>query len=215
MERKLNYLFCKNVYNIYILRHPEVENYEKNVFNGTIDVGLSLSGYKQANELFEFFKSKGVKRVYTSPLKRCMVVAEKFESICDIVVDNRLRERGFGIFESMSWEEIEKAYPEEAEAFLKSPFYYRPKGGESFYDVEQRVKDFMDAELKSLSVDVLIVAHGGVNRVFIANLLGIDRNFVLRISQDYACINHFLTDGDFVLVKLLNGKVCLSGSDNG
>lgn len=215
MEKKLNYLFCKNAYNIYVLRHPEVENHKENVFNGTIDVDLSLKGYEQTDELFEFFEGKGIKRVYTSPLKRCKVVAEKFEGICDVVVDNRLRERSFGVFESMSWEKIEKVYSDDAKAFLKDPFYYRPKGGESFYDVELRVKDFMDAELKSLSGDVLIVAHGGVNRVFIANFLGIDRNFVLRISQDYACINHFLTDGDFVLVKLLNGKVCLSGSGNG
>lgn len=215
MEKKLNYLFGKKTYNIYILRHPEVENWEKNVFNGTIDVDLSLNGYRQADELFEFFKSKGIGRVYTSPLKRCTVVAEKFKGLCDVRVDERLRERGFGVFESLSWEEIERAYPEEAKAFLKDPFYYRPKGGESFYDVELRVKGFIDGELETLENDVLIVAHGGVNRVFIAYFLGMERNFVLRISQDYACINHFLTDGDFVLVKLLNGRVCLGGSRNG
>lgn len=215
MEKKLNYLFCRKTYNIYVLRHPEVENCEENVFNGSIDVDLSSKGYKQADELFEFFKSKEIRRVYTSPLKRCMMVAEKFKDICDVRIDGRLRERGFGIFESMSWGDIERAYPEEAEAFLKDPFYYRPTGGESFYDVELRVKDFISSELKKLEGDVLIVAHGGVNRVFIANFLGMERKFVLRISQDYACVNHFLTDGDFVLVKLLNGKVCLSGSRNG
>ncbi len=215
MEKKLNYLFVRKTFNIYIVRHPEVENYRKNVFNGTIDVDLSLNGYRQANELFGFFKNKGVKRVYTSPLKRCKIVAEKFKGVCDVKVDSRLRERGFGIFESLSWEEIEKIYPEEAKAFLKDPFYYRPRGGESFYDVELRVRDFIDSKLKKFNEDVLIVAHGGVNRVFIAHFLGMERNFVLRISQDYACINHFQTDGDFVLVKLLNGKVCLSGSNNG
>lgn len=214
MEKKLNYLSGKRTFNIYIVRHPEVENWRRNVFNGTIDVGLSENGYKQADELFEFFKGKGIKCVYTSPLKRCMVVAEKFKGICDVRVDRRLRERSFGIFESMSWEEIEQAYPEEAKAFLRDPFYYRPKGGESFCDVELRVKDFIDSELKDLDGDVLIVSHGGVNRVFIAYLLGMERSFILRISQDYACVNHFLTDGDFVLVRLLNGKVCFSGSRN-
>ncbi len=215
MDKKLNYLFGKRTHNVYILRHPEVENYEKNVFNGTIDVGLSKRGYRQTDELFEFFKGRNISRVYSSPLKRCMVVAEKFKCLCDVRIDNRLRERGFGIFESLNWSEIEKIYPEQAKAFLEDPFYYKPEGGESFYNVELRVRNFIKKELNGFDRDVLIIAHGGVNRVFIANFLGMERNFVLRVSQDYACINHFQTDGDFILVKLLNGKVCLNGGGNG
>ncbi|WP_025209285.1 histidine phosphatase family protein [Hippea sp. KM1] len=207
MEKKLKYLFKSEIYDIYIVRHPEVENYYRNVFNGHIDVDLSERGYKQAEELVRFFEDKNIRYVYTSPLKRCRVVADGFEKT-RVIVDERLKERSFGIFESLSWEEIEYRFPEEARAFLDDPFFYRPKNGESFEDVHKRVKDFISERLSSLDGNVLIVAHGGVNRVFIMEFLSLKGSSVLNISQDYACINHFESDGDFMLVKLINGKVC-------
>ncbi len=208
METKLNYLFEGAYCNVYLVRHPEVENHEKNVFNGTIDVSLSRRGFEQLEILYRYFKDKQLGYVYSSPMKRCRMLAEKFKGMCKVVLDDRLRERGFGIFESMSWKDIEKAYPVQAKDFLNDPFNYRPKGGESFKDVEKRVSSFLKEFKDGMDKNVLIVAHGGVNRVIIMNLLGIKRENVLRVSQDYACINHFLTDGNFVLVKLLNGQVC-------
>ena len=208
MEKKLNYLFCKKILDLYLVRHPEVENHDKNVFNGSIDVDLSEKGYQQAEELFNYFKDRDIRFVFSSPMKRCMVLASRFEGLCKVVVDERLKERRFGIFESLSWSEIEKVYQKEAEEFLNEPFFYRPNGGESFYDVERRVNGFIDDVIKRLKGNALVVAHGGVNRVIIMRLLGMKRENVLRISQDYACINHFQTDGDFFLVRLLNGKVC-------
>ncbi len=208
MEKKLNHLFCKKILDLYLVRHPEVENHDKNVFNGSIDVDLSEKGYQQAEELFNYFKDRGIRFVFSSPMKRCMVLASKFEGLCDVIVDERLKERRFGIFESLSWSEIEKVYQKEAKEFLNEPFFYRPNGGESFYDVERRVNGFIDDVIKRLKGNALVVAHGGVNRVIIMRLLGMKRENVLRISQDYACINHFQTDGDFFLVRLLNGKVC-------
>lgn len=206
MEKKLSRLLDgENVKNIFLVRHPQVENYKENVFNGRIDVGLSSEGLRQAEDLYRYFKDR-VETVFTSPLRRCRVVAEKFDT--DVVIDDRLVERSFGIFESLSWQQIEKRYPEEAEAFLKKPFHYKPPKGESFHDVEKRIKDFVDDILR-FEKDVLVISHGGVNRVIIKLLLGLTEDSLLRISQDYACINHFQTDGNFILVKLINGKVCL------
>ncbi|WP_022669567.1 histidine phosphatase family protein [Hippea alviniae] len=204
MEKKLSKLLDgENVRNIFLVRHPQVENYKSNVFNGRIDVGLSAEGLRQAEDLYRYFKDK-VELVFTSPLKRCRVVAEKFDFV---KVDERLIERSFGIFESLNWQQIEERYPKEAEAFLKEPFHYKPPKGESFYDVEKRIKGFVD-ELLKVEKDVLVVSHGGVNRIIIKLLLGLAEESLLKISQDYACINQFQTDGKFVLVKLLNGQVC-------
>jgi len=208
MEKKLNYLFNREMFNLYLVRHPEVANHDKNVFNGSIDIDLSERGYHQVDELFDYFGDKSISIVFSSPMKRCLALSFRFKGLCEVVIDERLKERRFGIFESLSWNEIERLYPEEAKEFLKDPFFYRPKGGESFYDVEKRVNDFLDDVLKGVKGNVLIVAHGGVNRVIIMRLLGMKRENVLRISQDYACINHFQTDGSFFLVRLLNGRVC-------
>jgi alpha-ribazole phosphatase len=207
MEKKLTYLFKKEIFNLYIIRHPEVTNHTDNVFNGSVDVNLSDNGYKQADKLYNFFRDKSIGLVISSPLKRCKIVAEKFSGISEIIYDSRIKERNFGIFESLSWEAITKRYPCDASAFLCDPFNYRVKNGESFLDVEERVADFINDRLKNIGKNILIIAHGGVNRVFISHFLEMGSNSILKISQDYACVNHFQTDGEFILTKLINGQV--------
>ncbi len=209
MEKKLNYLFKKDIYNIYILRHPQVANHADNVFNGGVDVDLSDEGYRQAESLYGFFQDKNIGLVISSPLRRCRVVAEKFQDKTNVVFDERIKERNFGVFESLSWNSIEKKYPNEAKQFLDNPFGYRVEGGESFLDVKKRVVDFIEDRLAFIESNILIVAHGGVNRVFISHMLDMNEKAILKISQDYACINHFQSDGSFVLCRLINGKVGL------
>ncbi len=199
--------FKKEVVSIYLIRHPEVENAYLKVFNGSVDVDLSKYGLKQAAMLSEFFKNKDIKKIYSSPLKRCYKTAEiiKEATKAELIVDHRLKERKFGIFESLSWEQILKQYPTEASNFLKDPFNFRIKNGESFFDVYVRAKSFLE-EL-DLTENILIVAHGGVNRVIIKHFMCLKDEKVLSISQDFACINHFLTDGNFFLAKLINGVI--------
>ncbi|WP_035589198.1 histidine phosphatase family protein [Hippea jasoniae] len=207
MEKKVSYLFRYKPIDLFIIRHPEVENYADYVFNGTIDVGLSKKGYKQAEAIKKYFYDKDIEVVYTSPLKRCRIVAEQFKDICRIVVDERLKERNFGVFESLSWQMIEKRYPKEAKAFLEDPFNYKPPEGESFKEVFERGESFLNDYFSSLK-NAIVIAHGGVNRVLITKLLNIKKDAILSISQDYVCLNHFQTDGRYVLAKMINGKVC-------
>lgn len=207
MEKKLKHLFNdKKTYDIFIVRHPEVENHKKNIFNGTTDVDLSQKGYNQAEILYDFFKDKNIKVVFSSPMKRCITVAEKFKETCRVIIKNNLKERNFGIFEGLSWENVEELYPKTAKDFLSDPFFYRVKNGESFFDVKKRVIPEINKILK-VGENTLIVAHGGINRVIISYLLDMKDESVLKISQDYACINHFITDGDFVLCKTVNFKL--------
>jgi len=209
VENKLKHLFNRKTSDIYIVRHPEVENYAQNVFNGSIDVGVSNRGITQAQELFDYLSKKNIEVVYSSPMKRCRVVAERFESAgYRVIFDNRLRERCFGKFESKNWDQIVALYPEDAQAFLSDPFNYRVDGSESFADVRNRVIEFIESELNNINGNVLIIAHGGVNRIIISHFLKLPEESVLNISQDYACVNLFQTDGNFFLCKLLNGGVC-------
>ncbi|OSS41487.1 Alpha-ribazole-5'-phosphate phosphatase [Desulfurella amilsii] len=197
--------FKRKTISIYIVRHPEVENALLKVFNGSLDVDLSKNGLVQAKKLKEFFKDKEIKKIFSSPLKRCIKTASIIQEAinCELIVNNRLKERNFGIFESLSWQEIEKNYPIEASSFLKDPFNFKIKNGESFSDVYNRVKSFL--EEFDFSEHTLIVAHGGVNRVMIKHFMDLKNEKILSISQDFACINHFLTDGNFFLTKLING----------
>ena len=57
------------------------------------------------------------------------------------VVDERLREREFGILDRLTRAGIESRYPEQAEARRRlGKFYHRPPGGESWCDVILRLR---------------------------------------------------------------------------
>jgi alpha-ribazole phosphatase len=54
--------------------------------------------------------------------------------------------------------------------------------------------------------EVLVVGHGGVNRVILLNAIGAPLSALFNIEQNYCCLNiiDYYADGKSV-VKLLNG----------
>jgi broad specificity phosphatase PhoE len=78
-------------------------------------------------------------------------------------VDERLREKEFGIVDRLTRVGIEQKYPEQAEMRARiGKFYYRPPGGESWCDVILRLRSALDTiSLHHSGPDkrVLIVAH--------------------------------------------------------
>lgn len=85
-------------------------------------------------------------------------------------------------------------------------------GGEPLSELERRVREGIDA----LAGDrfwrhLLLVAHGGVNRVVLAWALGADLRAMARMEQDSCCLNVIDLDSDpetgalrRTLVRLLN-----------
>ena len=66
---------------------------------------------------------------------------------------------------------------------------YRVAGGESFTECGQRVVKAFDDIFEIFSGNILIVGHAGVNRLILCNVLGIRPINLLRITQDYGCLN--------------------------
>jgi probable phosphoglycerate mutase len=76
-------------------------------------------------------------------------------------VDERLREREFGILDRLTRQGIEQEHPEQAE-FRRAlgKFYHRPPGGESWCDVILRLRSALDTvSLHYGGARVLVVAH--------------------------------------------------------
>ena len=77
------------------------------------------------------------------------------------VLDERLREREFGVFDRLTTIGIREKYPEEAEHRAKlGKFYHRPPGGESWADVILRLRSVLNTiNLHYCDRRVLIVCH--------------------------------------------------------
>ncbi len=176
---------------LYLLRHGEVD-FPKGVFYGQMDIPLSQKGKKQSRLAAARLNEIGVDSVLTSDLSRCLYMAREIRSVSNqkIRKEPRLREIDFGLWQGLSWEEIEMAWPGQMEQRMANLSSFRPPNGESLSDLWQRSKAVFHDCLKGVyGQKVAIIAHGGINRVFMCNLLGMDLQNLFCLHQDHACIN--------------------------
>lgn len=136
-----------------------------------VDVSLSPLGEEQARGLGRWFADGGgdgrPEVVLVSPYVRAQQTAALFREAggCDpavpLCLDERLREKEFGILDGLTTAGIHALQPEQAEfRRLLGKFYHRPPGGESWCDVIFRLRSLLDtAALHHAGKPVMIVAH--------------------------------------------------------
>ncbi len=149
---------------IYFTRHGETEWNSRNIICGVTDIDLSPNGEKQAEALGNRISSERLEiaRIITSPMKRAVHTSEIISGITGIPVahtENALREWDYGTYEGK---------PRDVPGFKenKIEFGCRMPGGESVFDVVNRVYGFLDeCPEKYGGENILLVCHGGVCRV--------------------------------------------------
>lgn len=137
-----------------------------------VDVPLSARGEAQASALARWFaglpKGERPEAVLTSPYVRAMQTADLIAKGGGLVpgapphcLDERLREREFGVLDRLTSLGIRELYPKQAELRAHiGKFYHRPPGGESWCDVILRLRSALDTlSLHYAGQRVLIVGH--------------------------------------------------------
>ncbi len=161
-----------------------------------VDVPLSELGHRQADAAGRWFaalpENQRPELILSSPYVRARQTAE---AICKAgalsggasrtIIDERLREREFGVFDRLTTAGIKHKYPEEAaHRAMLGKFYHRAPGGESWADVILRLRSAMNTiNLHYCNRRVLVVCHQVVvlcmryilEELDEAQILGIDR----------------------------------------
>ncbi len=193
---------------IYLMRHGEVENPHPKRYNGHRDVGLSPNGFAQMEKMVERLREHPITAVYSSDLQRTVKGAEILSKAKGLSFEKRplLREKNFGAWEGLTYEEAEAQDPEEWSQWLEDPCASRPPQGETFQEVEARVMEELSKILeKHRGEEVLIVAHGGVNRVILCDALQLDIKHIFRIEQRFSALNIIdYFSNDMASVHLMN-----------
>jgi len=194
---------------IHLIRHGEVAGAGAPRYNGHSDVPLSQRGVEQYHGLKSRFDSIDVSACYSSDLTRCRTGADILGSHLGLVpfIEPSLRELNIGIWEGMTWDEIKGQWPQEWEERLADIVSYRVPEGENLLDLQARVIPVLDRIVTShKGEEVLVVAHGGANRVILLDAIGAPLSAFFNIEQNYCCYNiiDYFSDGNKV-VKLLNG----------
>jgi len=194
---------------IYLVRHGEIAGSGEFRYNGQTEVPLTANGLEQYHQLAERLSGNPVSACYTSDLSRCVQGARIICSQWGLepILKTELRELNFGNWEGMTWNELVERFPEEWQARLDDIVGYRVPGGENLHDLQTRLMPAI-AEItdRHRGGEVVVVGHGGVNRVILLSALGAPLASMFRIEQDYGCLNiiDYYADGHPV-VKLLNG----------
>jgi broad specificity phosphatase PhoE len=112
-----------------------------------------------------------------------------------IDLDERLREREFGVLDGLTKAGIIDRFPGEADARGRlGKFYYRPPGGESWCDVALRVRSVVDTISRAYAgEDVLVVAHQVVVMLFVYVLDRMDEHSILELSAAHELANCSIT----------------------
>jgi alpha-ribazole phosphatase len=157
----------------------------------------------------ERLAGEGINACYSSDLTRCATGAAIIASrLClEPVLLRNLRELDIGVWEGKTWEEIQADYPKEWEARLADIVNYRVPGGENLSDLRNRVIPIIgEIARRHRGENVLVIAHGGANRVVLLDAIGAPLSSLFNIEQEYCCLNviDYFADGRAV-VKLLNG----------
>ncbi|TMJ14225.1 MAG: histidine phosphatase family protein [Alphaproteobacteria bacterium] len=175
-----------------------------------VDVPLSPLGERQAQALGRWFASLPEEEkpeiVLSSPYVRARQTAR---AICEAggivgegrppIVDERLREREFGIFDRLTTAGIQQKYPEHAEhRALLGKFYHRAPGGESWADVILRLRGALDTvSLHHADRRVLIVCHQVVVLCLRYILEEMDEAQILAIDKEGDVVNCGVAEYDF------------------
>lgn len=192
---------------VYLIRHGETEDADGRRYKGHIDVPLSEKGIKQIERLAKYISRDTVlTAVYTSDLSRAAASAEIIAEPHGIkpVSVKGIKERNFGVWEGMSFDEIREKWPEAFDAWAENPLEFSPMEGESTGEVRDRaLKAFNEIIGRHNGSTIAIIAHGGINRVLICELLGMPLENIFRIEQDFAALN-VIELWDYPVVKHIN-----------
>ncbi len=198
--------------NIYLLRHGRTAwNADNNRYCGRSDIALTAEGISQAEAVREQLKGISFAGVYSSPLERAYNTA-CIASGMEVTKDDRLIEADFGNWEKKTKEEFIAEDPQLWDNWMNDPSSHPAGGtGETGSEIVTRVEHFFQELLqRHSSGNILVAAHNGVNRLYLAYKLGMPLKNYRMLVQDNAAVTVFnLSASEPFTLQHLNTKFCL------
>lgn len=192
---------------IFLVRHGETEASARGRCYGKLDVALSANGRTQMQQTAKLLQPLAPQKIYSSPRIRALDSAEYIADACQLSIEKEpdLAELDFGDLEGMRYEDVERDNPEFYAQWMQRPTEVTFPNGESYTKMRQRVLACMQRILSDTQGQkTVLVAHGGVIRIILADLLQLQAEMIFRLDQSYAAVScvDFYTDSP--VIRALN-----------
>ncbi len=188
-----------NLPDIYFIRHGQTDWNAQGRYQGQQDIALNEVGREQAFSngrlLRGLLNEAGLNGNdmdwYVSPLSRAIDTMEIIRSnFTDLdkkpIIDKSLIEVSFGEFEGSLHTDILSSFEKRGERSEKF-WDFRPKNGESYVDLLDRVEPF----ISTIKKPSIIVSHGGTARVFRYLIEGISKIQAVNLETPQDAILYF------------------------
>ena len=169
----------------YLIRHAETTWNRENRLQGHSDLPLSPMGEEQARRVGRFFASRHITRLFTSHLQRSRQTAHAILSSnghrLTPTVDQELCEIHLGAWEGLTPEQIDAQFSGAYQRWKEQPSSVVIPQAESLEVFQARVRRAMERILGLMEEgEYVIVTHGGVIAMMLADLLGADYDTLMR-----------------------------------
>ena len=176
---------------IYV-RHGKADfPYDRLYCDDREDPALAEEGVTQAEGAARLLQEEDVDVIYASPMLRTRKTAEAIIKTTGVPLHTHpgLKERPFGIWDGLFFDDIARDYPDEFKAWKQDPVHFVPDGGETIRDHMVRVTSAV-AEIveRHPGEMVVIVAHVGPIRMCVTDALQMPLEAYRRLTIDYGSL---------------------------
>ena len=167
---------------IHLIRHT-TPNIDPGVCYGQTDLELAAS-FEQEKLAVLSKLNEHYDAVYTSPLKRCALLAKHIDGE-QRINDQRLMEYNFGDWELLAWSEFKS---EEAQNWMNNFVDQTAPNGENMITMQKRVDEFWQELIQQPYERVAVITHSGVMRIIHGLILSTPLTHLFRLQLEFGAI---------------------------
>ncbi len=183
---------------LFFVRHGQTEWNAIRRMQGQWNSDLNELGREQADVNGRFLSQLGIEHMVASPLDRTRQTAEIINQYLELEVafDDRIMEWDCGDWSGEMWDDVQKKWPEEWQAWEADRFNYRGPKCENYQDMIDRATPFLHEICDSEHTRIAIVSHGMIGRVMVGTLLGMSPDEMMGFHQPNDAVFHITLMGE-------------------
>ena len=163
---------------IYLIRHttPKID---EGICYGQTDLEVTTDFAEEVQKIRDQVSFDNSTKIYSSPLQRCIKLAETFE--LPVQIEDRLMEVDFGQWELKKWSEIPDS---DLNPWMENFVEAAPPQGESYLEVQERVLSFFSEILQSKYSTILLCTHASPIRLLLAHIqnIALKDSFEIKVA---------------------------------
>ncbi len=199
------------VVRVHLLRHGEVEGFERRLVRGQLDVALSGRGRAQTAALADWFAAShpAPDRVVSSDLARCAELARGLAERTGAPLELRadLREQHMGAWQGRAWDDVTRELGGAINDHWDDYLDARPPGGETMRELFARAEAWWDGLLAQHAGErLVVVTHAGVIRALLCRALRLPPDQALRLAPAAASHTELLLSAPGAVLSVLGER---------